>query len=91
MGDLVNRTEEKAREYLDGLKDLHLSVTLEEEFSSDIAAGRGYRTDPEADEILTVGQTVTLWISKGPQTATLDDLAGQPQTNAEAYLRIYPV
>lgn len=69
MGDLVNRTEEKAREYLDGLKDLHLSVTLEEEFSSDIAAGRVTRTDPEADEILTVGQTVTLWISKGPQTA----------------------
>ena len=62
MGDLVNRTEEKAREYLDGLKDLHLSVTLEEEFSSDIAAGRVTRTDPEADEILTVGQTVTLWI-----------------------------
>ena len=73
MGDLVNRTEEKAREYLDGLKDLHLSVTLEEEFSSDIAAGRVTRTDPEADEILTVGQTVTLWISKGPQTATLGD------------------
>ena len=46
MGDLVNRTEEKAREYLDGLKDLHLSVTLEEEFSSDIAAGRVTRTDP---------------------------------------------
>ena len=90
MGDLVNRTEEKAREYLDGLKDLHLSVTLEEEFSSDIAAGRVTRTDPEADEILTVGQTVTLWISKGPQTATLDDLAGQPQTNAEAYLRNLP-
>ena len=86
MGDLVNRTEEKAREYLDGLKDLHLSVTLEEEFSSDIAAGRVTRTDPEADEILTVGQTVTLWISKGPQTATLDDLAGQPQTNAELSL-----
>lgn len=52
--------------------------------------GRVTRTDPEADEILTVGQTVTLWISKGPQTATLDDLAGQPQTNAEAYLRNLP-
>lgn len=43
--------------------------------------------DPEADEILTVGQTVTLWISKGPQTASMDDLTGQPQTNAEALLR----
>ena len=87
MGDLVNRTKEKAQEYLNGLKDLKLSVVLEEEFSSDVAAGRVTRTDPEADEILTVGQTVTLWISKGPQTASMDDLTGQPQTNAEALLR----
>ena len=62
-------------------------MVLEEEFSSDVAAGRVTRTDPEADEILTVGQTVTLWISKGPQTASMDDLTGQPQTNAEALLR----
>lgn len=87
MGDLVNRTKEKAQEYLNGLKDLKLSVALEEEFSSDVAAGRVTRTDPEADEILTVGQTVTLWISKGPQTASMDDLTGQPRTNAEALLR----
>ncbi len=91
MGDLVNRTEEKAREYLDGLKDLHLSVTLEEEFSSDIAAGRlpyrprGGRNPHSGADGDPVDQ------QRPPQTATLDDLAGQPQTNAEAYLRIYPV
>ena len=45
------------------------------------------RTDPEVDATLSVGQTVTLWISRGPQTATMDDLTDQPQTNAEAYLR----
>ncbi len=90
MGDLVNRTKEKAQEYLDGLQDLKLSVVLEEEYSSEIEAGRVTRTDPEADEILTVGQTVTLWISKGPQTAPMDDLTGQPQTNAETLLRNLP-
>lgn len=90
MGDLVNRTKEKAQEYLDGLQDLKLSVALEEEYSSEIEAGRVTRTDPEADEILTVGQKVTLWISKGPQTASMDDLTGQPQTNAETLLRNLP-
>ncbi len=78
MGDLVNRTKEKAQEYLNGLKDLKLSVVLEEEFSSDVAAGRVTRTDPEADEILTVGQTVTLWISKG----SADGVHGRPHRPA---------
>ena len=66
-------------------------MTLEEEFSSDIAAGRVTRTDPEADEILTVGQTVTLWISKGPQTATLDDLPASPRPMQRPISGIYPV
>ncbi len=87
MADLVNRTEEKAREYLESLNHLNLNVVSEEEFSSEIAAGRVTRTDPEVDATLSVGQTVTLWISRGPQTATMDDLTDQPQTNAEAYLR----
>ena len=87
MADLVNRTEEKAREYLESLSHLNLNVVSEEEFSSEIAAGRVTRTDPEVDATLSVGQTVTLWISRGPQTATMDDLTDQPQTNAEAYLR----
>ena len=41
MADLVNRTEEKAREYLESLNHLNLNVVSEEEFSSEIAAGRG--------------------------------------------------
>lgn len=40
MADLVNRTEEKAREYLESLNHLNLNVVSEEEFSSEIAAGR---------------------------------------------------
>ena len=66
------------------MKDLHLSVTLEEEFSSDIAAGRVTRTDPEADEILTVGQTVTLWISKGPRP--ISPMVGMPLPNKYAHM-----
>ncbi len=87
MNDLVNRTKENAQKYLDGLTDLNLTIVMEEEFSTEIEAGRVTRTDPEAGETLQAGQTVTVWISKGPQTMTMKDLADETRANAEAYLR----
>lgn len=87
MNDLVNRSKENAQKYLDGLKDLNLTIVMEEEFSTEIEAGRVTRTDPEAGETLQAGQTVTVWISKGPQTMTMKDLADETRANAEAYLR----
>lgn len=86
MLDLVNRPEDKAREALNGLKDLRLTIVLDEEFSTEIEEGRVVRTEPEADATLSVGQTVTLWVSKGPRTMTMEDLTGEPLSNAEAIL-----
>ncbi len=87
MNDLVNRTKENAQKYLDGLTDLNLTIVMEEEFSTEIEAGRVTRTDPEAGETLQAGQTVTVWISKGPQTMTMKDLKDETHANAEAYLK----
>lgn len=87
MNDLVNRTKENAQKYLDGLSDLNLTIVMEEEFSTEIEAGRVTRTDPEAGETLQAGQTVAVWISKGPQTMTMKDLKDETHANAEAYLK----
>lgn len=87
MNDLVNRNKENAQKYLDGLSDLNLTIVMEEEFSTEIEAGRVTRTDPEAGETLQAGQTVTVWISKGPQTMTMKDLKDETHANAEAYLK----
>ncbi len=87
MLDLVNRTEEKAEEALRGLSDLGLTLRFEKEFSNDVEEGRVTRTDPAVDSTLSKGQTVTLWISKGPRTMLMDDLVGESRANAEAALK----
>lgn len=87
MKDLVNRTKDKVEAYLASMADMRLSVTYEEEYSDEIEAGRVIRTDPEADEVLTVGQKVTVVLSKGPMTAVMDDLTGQPRASAELHLK----
>ena len=67
--------------------ELSLVIVIREEYSQEIEAGRVTRTDPEMDATLTVGQTVTLWISRGPLTMVMDDLTDEPQANAETILR----
>ncbi len=87
MLDLVNRTEEKAEEALGSLSELGLTLRIEREFSNDVEEGRVTRTEPAADATLGKGQTVTLWISKGPKTMVMDKLTGDPIEDAEAVLR----
>lgn len=87
MLDLVNRTEEKAEEALRGLSELGLTLRFEQEFSDEVEEGRVTRTDPAVDSTLSKGQTVTLWISKGPRTMVMDDLAGESRADAEAALK----
>ncbi len=70
MINLIGLTEEKARNDLDTLS-LELDIVVETEYNS-VDAGKVIRTEPEVDEELTSGQTVTLWISLGeePQEST---------------------
>ena len=63
MINLIGLTEEKARKDLDSLS-LETNVVVETEYNS-LDAGKVIRTQPESGDIITSGQTVTIWISLG--------------------------
>ena len=97
MINLVGLTEEKARSDLDTL-GLELNIVPEKEYSS-VDAGKVIRTEPEVDEPLKSGQTVTLWISLGeePEESTeptveekkMPSLEGLPLAEAIKTLQAY--
>ncbi|MBR2047578.1 MAG: Stk1 family PASTA domain-containing Ser/Thr kinase [Oscillospiraceae bacterium] len=64
--NLKNMTEEAARNYLDAL-DGKLVPIVRTEHSDEVEEGRVTRTEPAAGEPLTRGQTVTIYISAGPE------------------------
>ena len=66
MEDLVGLKAEEAKNFLDGLS-LGLNVINREETSSQQAQGYVTRTVPAEGEPLTAGQTITLYISLGPE------------------------
>lgn len=88
MADLTNRSKENAEKYLKGL-DMQLSTFFEEEYSDTIEAGKVTRTEPGFGETLSVGQQVTVWISKGSQTKTVKcpDVRGMDIAKAIDVLR----
>ncbi len=76
MINLIGLTEEKARENLDSLS-LETNVVVETEYNS-MDAGKVIRTEPESGQIITSGQTVTIWISKGeaPEGTVIKPMPG---------------
>jgi serine/threonine-protein kinase len=64
--DLKNMTEEAARNYLDALQGKLVPI-VRTEHSDDVEEGKVIRTEPAAGEPLTRGQTVTIYISAGPE------------------------
>ena len=69
MEDITNLTEQEARDFL-GELGLNLVILPRQEASATVEAGRIIRTDPVRGEQLTEGQTITLWISSGPEVKT---------------------
>ena len=66
MADLTQKTrEEDAMNYLIG-QDLDLQIVPKRENSGTVSEGYVIRTEPAANETLTAGQTVYLYISTGP-------------------------
>ncbi|WP_129656914.1 Stk1 family PASTA domain-containing Ser/Thr kinase [Rothia halotolerans] len=66
------------------LRNEGFRVSVQEEFSDDVAAGQTIRTDPGSGEELEEGSSVSLVVSDGPASVTLpEDFAGQ----SEAYVR----
>ncbi len=50
------------------------NVGTDQEFSPDIAAGFTTRTDPEAGRVVGRDDTITVWVSEGPEPTTVPDL-----------------
>ena len=87
MKDFVGKTKDDAKNALEGMKDLNLTVFFEDEFSSEVEEGKVVRTEPAAGAVLTKGQTVTLWISKGKRSMSMPDLTNNTKEEASAALK----
>ena len=67
MHDLIGWTETRAITYLNNL-NMNLILLPQDEASETVAKGYVIRTEPAADQVLTDGQTVKIYISTGAQT-----------------------
>ena len=76
-------TEQAAKDYLDAL-DLDLVPIIRQESSDDVKEGFVVRTEPAAGQPLNKGQTVTVYISSGPEVkkANVPNVIGMSATNA---------
>ena len=85
MEDLVGQERTTAENYLSGQKLLYL---CKEEFSDTVKVGYVTRTEPAEGATLADGQTVTLYISKGPEIRKVDmlNLVGQKLADAKKLL-----
>ena len=88
MPDLTKAERALAEEQLKRF-ELALDVKFEEEASDEIPSGYIIRQEPQANTDLTEGQTVTLWVSTGPESVpiTMLPFIGQPFERAEKQLR----
>ena len=87
MEDHIGKSLDEVKGYLDALK-LDLQVTVVEEFSEDQEAGAIIRTDPMAEERLSTGGIVILYVSKGPEIIELEmeDLSKKTVDEARKWL-----
>ncbi|MBU5434783.1 Stk1 family PASTA domain-containing Ser/Thr kinase [Pseudoflavonifractor sp. MSJ-37] len=78
MPNLVDEEQGYALQLLKQMKDLELEVETTTEPSEDIEEEHVIRTDPEADTVLTKGQTVTVVVSSGKaaKSITVPPLTG---------------
>ena len=75
MPNVVNKTEDMARNILDSQK-LDLDIRVEEIYDSNVEKGSVVKTDPASGEQLQTGQKVTLYLSKGPEMKTVPNVTG---------------
>ena len=85
MGYMVGYQEADARAVLTGMGMVPVAM---EEFSDYVEKGKVARTDPEAGTTLTEGQTVYIYISKGPmiETAVMPYVVGLNYATAKREL-----
>ncbi|GGQ60642.1 Stk1 family PASTA domain-containing Ser/Thr kinase [Streptomyces pilosus] len=81
---LLTKTEQQAR---DRLADAGLDVgRVEEAYSDTVERGRVIATDPKAGARIRGNDSVSLTVSRGPQTVRVPDLDGYPLDKARSLL-----
>ena len=87
MPNLIDKEQNEAEKALKDLK-MDLLIAVETEYNDTVANGKVIRTDPAAEDELTEGQKVTIYVSKGREikTAIMPDLVGEQQETAERIL-----
>ena len=79
MEDLREVGEEEAKSFLTGQG---FDSLVRYEASSETAKGKVIRTDPVAGTQLTEGQTISLWVSTGPETVEMPNVVGMTRDQA---------
>jgi serine/threonine-protein kinase len=64
------------------LEQQGLKVSVDEEFSDDVEAGKVTRTDPAAGQQVAKGAPVTVYVSKGPDLIEVPDVIGMRFSDA---------
>jgi len=80
--ELPDVTGESERDATAELNDLGLRVSVNEEFSDNVAEGDVIRTDPEAGVEVRSGDVILLVVSLGPEPVTVPDLSGMTEQQA---------
>ncbi|MEX0153541.1 Stk1 family PASTA domain-containing Ser/Thr kinase [Microbacterium sp. LMI1-1-1.1] len=79
--DVSSMTYERA---VEALEEQELVASRVDETSETVAAGNVIRSTPEVDTAVVAGQQVTLYVSTGPDTATVPPLDGLGEEAARA-------
>ena len=87
MPDLKTQKLEEAERILNNL-EMNLQIVVEEEYNDEVTAGNVIRTAPVSGTVLSLDQTVTLYVSLGKEiiTIAMPDVVGENAENAKKIL-----
>ena len=86
LNDYIGMTQEEAQA-TEQVASGQISVTWEQEYNSNYAAGYIYKQSPVSGRTVREGQGVTLTVSLGTQYVTVPDLTNYVQSDAEQQLK----
>ena len=86
LNDYIGMTQEEAQA-TEQVASGQISVTWEQEYNSNYAAGYIYKQSPVSGRTVREGQGVTLTVSLGTQYVTVPDLTNYAQADAEQQLK----
>ena len=81
--DVVGKTREEAEQEV---KAEEFEVKVVEEANSKVQAGYVIRQDPEAEEEVNAGETVTIYVSTGIKQITMEHVIGETEEEAKKTL-----